>query len=129
MLFKQIQLRVPNLRRFLTISASHPPCEPARNIMLKYLNQTEAIRIDEELFNDHQFDVVQLMELAGLSCAHAVAKAMPPQSPQLNRALVLCGPGNNGGDGLVRDSISRLCVLCGSLKELALLLVRFVLAT
>lgn len=42
------------------------------------------------------------MELAGLSCAHAIADAYAgsAKSPKL-RTLVLCGPGNNGGDGLV----------------------------
>ena len=39
------------------------------------------------------------MELAGLACAHAVAKVYPKvsQSP----VLIVAGPGNNGGDGLV----------------------------
>ena len=40
------------------------------------------------------------MELAGLSCAHAIADAYGSEDRQL-RALILCGPGNNGGDGLV----------------------------
>lgn len=44
---------------------------------MKYLNQTEAINIDNELFNDYKFSVDQLMELAGLSCAHAIAKSFP----------------------------------------------------
>jgi NAD(P)H-hydrate epimerase len=39
------------------------------------------------------------MELAGLSCAHAIAKEFPIQ--ENNKALILVGPGNNGGDGLV----------------------------
>lgn len=66
---------------------------------LKYLNQKEAIAVDQELFNDYKFSVDQLMELAGLSCAHAVAKCFP--SEKHPRILVCCGPGNNGGDGLV----------------------------
>ena len=37
------------------------------------------------------------MELAGLSVASAVASEIKPAS----RILVLAGPGNNGGDGLV----------------------------
>lgn len=39
------------------------------------------------------------MELAGLSCAHAIAKEFPIQDN--NKALIFVGPGNNGGDGLV----------------------------
>ncbi|XP_014396137.1 PREDICTED: NAD(P)H-hydrate epimerase [Myotis brandtii] len=67
------------------------------------LSQEEAQAVDEELFKEYQFSVDQLMELAGLSCATAIAKAYPPTS--LSRSpptvLVICGPGNNGGDGLV----------------------------
>jgi NAD(P)H-hydrate epimerase len=42
--------------------------------MVRYLGQEEAINIDTELFNDYKFSVDQLMELAGLSCATAIAK-------------------------------------------------------
>lgn len=42
---------------------------------MKYLNQQEAISVDEELFKEYKFSVDQLMELAGLSCAHAIADA------------------------------------------------------
>jgi len=45
------------------------------------------------------FAVEQLMELAGLSCACALADVYGPDSHP--RVLVICGPGNNGGDGLV----------------------------
>ena len=40
---------------------------------VRHLNQQEATNVDLELFNEYQFSVDQLMELAGLSCAHAVA--------------------------------------------------------
>nr|XP_003415203.1 NAD(P)H-hydrate epimerase isoform X1 [Loxodonta africana] len=70
---------------------------------VKYLSQEEAQAVDQELFNEYKFSVDQLMELAGLSCATAIAKAYPPTS--LSRSpptvLIICGPGNNGGDGLV----------------------------
>lgn len=59
-------------------------------------SQNDAIAVDQELFRDYAFSVDQLMELAGLSCAHAVAL-----SYDKGKVLVLSGPGNNGGDGLV----------------------------
>lgn len=65
--------------------------------MVKLLGQEEAINIDLELFNEYKFSVDQLMELAGLSCAHAIAKSYPGGG----NVLICCGPGNNGGDGLV----------------------------
>ncbi|XP_069031966.1 NAD(P)H-hydrate epimerase isoform X2 [Embiotoca jacksoni] len=70
---------------------------------IKYLGQEEAQHIDEELFSEYGFSVDQLMELAGLSCATAIARAYPVTSLVKARPalLVICGPGNNGGDGLV----------------------------
>lgn len=55
--------------------------------------------MDKDLFNEYKFSVDQLMELAGLSCAHAISKCFP--ADRYSRVLVCCGPGNNGGDGLV----------------------------
>ncbi|XP_012707018.2 NAD(P)H-hydrate epimerase [Fundulus heteroclitus] len=70
---------------------------------VRYLGQEEAQKIDEELFSEYGFSVDQLMELAGLSCATAVTRAYPLASLVKARPslLVICGPGNNGGDGLV----------------------------
>lgn len=87
---------VSNVFRKLT-SKNNFPVKQLK--MVKYLKQDEAINIDQELFNVYKFSVDQLMELAGLSCATAIHKCFPPKSYQ--RVLVLCGPGNNGGDGLV----------------------------
>ena len=39
-----------------------------------YFSQKEAQDIDNELFDDYGFSVDQLMELAGYSCAVAIAK-------------------------------------------------------
>lgn len=44
---------------------------------INYLNQKQAINVDLELFNDYKFSVDQLMELAGLACAHSIAKVFP----------------------------------------------------
>ncbi|KAG2426487.1 hypothetical protein HXX76_011716 [Chlamydomonas incerta] len=73
---------------------------------IPYLSQKDAIAVDEHLMGpDLGFSVDQLMELAGLSVAAAVQAEYPPQvtegAPRRRRVLVLCGPGNNGGDGLV----------------------------
>ena len=63
---------------------------------IKYLNQDEATNIDLELFSTYQFSVDQLMELAGLSCAHAIAKEFPIDENNPNKVLIVAGPGNNG---------------------------------
>lgn len=63
------------------------------------LGQAEAARLDEDLMAVPGFSVDQLMELAGLSVACAIADAFP--LPVFRNVYVLAGPGNNGGDGLV----------------------------
>lgn len=45
------------------------------------------------------FSLDQLMELAGLACAQALATVYKRETHP--RVLVCCGPGNQGGDGLV----------------------------
>ena len=69
--------------------------------MPRYLNQREAQDVDVELMDPERgaFTLQQLMELAGQSVACAVHHDFPPQSHP--RIHVICGPGNNGGDGLV----------------------------
>ncbi|GAA5998782.1 NADHX epimerase [Rhodotorula paludigena] len=82
----------------------------------RYIGAEEAVAIDGWLMGgDDQgaFSLDQLMELAGLSVAQAVAHLYPlgPKlAPDANgikqkrtneRVLVCCGPGNQGGDGLV----------------------------
>uniref|UniRef100_A0A667J002 NAD(P)H-hydrate epimerase n=1 Tax=Lynx canadensis TaxID=61383 RepID=A0A667J002_LYNCA len=60
--------------------------DPALMRAVGVRSQEEAQAVDEEL-------------LAGLSCATAIAKVVyVPEPPTV---LVICGPGNNGGDGLV----------------------------
>ncbi|KAK6277773.1 hypothetical protein POUND7_018096 [Theobroma cacao] len=66
---------------------------------ITYLTQREAAEIDEILMGPLGFSVDQLMELAGLSVATSMAEVYKPS--EYNRVLAICGPGNNGGDGLV----------------------------
>lgn len=71
----------------------------------RFLNSSEAREIDEMLMGKPGFSIDQLMELAGLSVAKA-AHAFAQDTCYTNdsaskKILIVCGPGNNGGDGLV----------------------------
>jgi hydroxyethylthiazole kinase-like uncharacterized protein yjeF len=66
---------------------------------ISYLTQAQAASVDEALMGELGFSIDQLMELAGLSVASAIAEVYGVQDH--SRVLVICGPGNNGGDGLV----------------------------
>ncbi|KAK7537039.1 YjeF N-terminal domain-containing protein [Phyllosticta citribraziliensis] len=66
---------------------------------LKTLSAKNAAELDKELMSSGAFSIDQLMELAGLSVSQAVYKLHPLSKGK--RILVACGPGNNGGDGLV----------------------------
>ncbi|KAK6464773.1 YjeF N-terminal domain-containing protein [Scheffersomyces coipomensis] len=71
----------------------------------KTLSAKAASQLDQELMSTGAFSIDQLMELAGLAVAQAVYKQYPPTSTSSSsssqKVLVLVGPGNNGGDGLV----------------------------
>ena len=68
------------------------------------VGQDDSVAIDQDLFQS--FSVDSLMELAGLSVAEVVLKCFSPTAATAAarpppRVLVVVGPGNNGGDGLV----------------------------
>ena len=53
---------------------------------------------------EYKYTLAQLMELAGLSVAqstHHFIENELRRSPAETRILTVCGPGNNGGDGIV----------------------------
>ncbi|KAI0801951.1 YjeF N-terminal domain-like protein [Irpex lacteus] len=67
---------------------------------IRYLTARLAQQIDEELMSaTGAFSLDQLMELAGLACAQTLATVYKRETHP--RVLVCCGPGNQGGDGLV----------------------------
>jgi len=69
---------------------------------IRYLTAAEAKAIDEELMSDDGgWPLPALMELAGKSVADAIYDMYPPSRLNGERIIVLCGKGNNGGDGLV----------------------------
>lgn len=73
-----------------------PPARPSAGAE-GLLSQEEAQAVDEELFKDYQFSVDQLMELAGLSCATAIAKVSGAALPRPPPRPVPVGVG--GADG------------------------------
>ncbi|ORY79283.1 YjeF N-terminal domain-containing protein [Leucosporidium creatinivorum] len=90
---------------------SSAPAAPAGP---RYISAKEAQQIDQELMgSDGAFSLDQLMELAGLAIAQALMEIFPlgptlpldangiKQKRTNERVLVCCGPGNQGGDGLV----------------------------
>eukprot|EP00934_Nitzschia_sp_Nitz4_P007078 Nitzschia sp. Nitz4//scaffold17_size182527//58748//60533//NITZ4_001844-RA/size182527-snap-gene-0.291-mRNA-1//-1//CDS//3329539310//7068//frame0 len=90
--------------RLMSSSNNHPT---------GFLDAKDAAALDQELMSTPGFTLEQLMELAGLSVAEAVYHVLssPLQDQQLPSSssssskdgpiVVVCGPGNNGGDGLV----------------------------
>lgn len=83
-----------------------PPAAEPRSLGAQatgLLSQEEAQAVDEELFNEYQFSVDQLMELAGLSCATAIAKV---GGPTLDLAP---WPKHRGAGGTARPRLYRYC--------------------
>lgn len=70
-----------------------------RAVFCVYRGQDQAKAVDEELMGSLGFSIDQLMELAGLSVASSILAEYPPS--KCSRILIVAGPGNNGGDGLV----------------------------
>ncbi|KAL2818421.1 YjeF N-terminal domain-containing protein [Aspergillus cavernicola] len=66
---------------------------------LKAISSKDAASLDQDLMESGGWSLDQLMELAGLSVSQAVYRVHPTSSGK--NILVICGPGNNGGDGLV----------------------------
>ena len=60
----------------------------------------EQMRHAEQLTEKAWTSTAQLMQNAGAAAARVIAEALARGGPEA-RVLILCGPGNNGGDGLV----------------------------
>ena len=65
--------------------------------IMKFIDQQTAKSIDTDLMTNSSFTLDQLIELAGLSIAQSIHHYYPSD----RKMVVVVGPGNNGGDGLV----------------------------
>ncbi|MBD3209759.1 NAD(P)H-hydrate epimerase [Candidatus Micrarchaeota archaeon] len=63
---------------------------------MKFISAEKMRALEEKLF-DRGISVTELMEKVGRKCAETIES----KKGTGNRVLVFCGPGNNGGDGLV----------------------------
>jgi hydroxyethylthiazole kinase-like uncharacterized protein yjeF len=96
-----ITARVPLTRAAassMSSSSSTKPADDSTASTTGYLNAKDAYDLDVELMTTPGFTLEQLMELAGLSVAQVVYEVAPKEKSKI---LLVCGPGNNGGDGLV----------------------------
>jgi hydroxyethylthiazole kinase-like uncharacterized protein yjeF len=66
---------------------------------MKALTAAEMREVDRLTTERHKISGAQLMEEAGKQVANSVLGLCPPEASK--RIVVLCGKGNNGGDGLV----------------------------
>lgn len=68
------------------------------------LTREQVRSVDETAITEFGIPGVVLMENAGRGAAEQIrdyCNAMEPQSAELRSVVILCGPGNNGGDGYV----------------------------
>lgn len=63
----------------------------------KCLTASASKLVDERLLGEYKYSIDQLLELAGYGIYISLREHLKPKG----KILVACGPGNNGGDGLV----------------------------
>ena len=66
---------------------------------LPTLTREQVRELDRKAIEEHGIDSIVLMENAGRACADEAVRLLGDTSA--GPALILCGPGNNGGDGFV----------------------------
>ena len=80
--------------------------------MADLLTAAQMRAVETAAMNSGEVSGLELMERAGTGVVEAVFRHWPELARRAHRAVVLCGPGNNGGDGFV---IARLLVARASL--------------
>lgn len=69
--------------------------------MTELLTAAQMRAIEQEAISSGRVTGLELMERAGAGVVEAVFEEWPELGQGAHRAVVLCGPGNNGGDGFV----------------------------
>ena len=73
-----------------------------KEINIPYINAETSALVDKELMGEYNYSIDQLMEIAGLTVAKVINQEFILKNKLKNKKIIiLCGPGNNGGDGLV----------------------------
>src|SRR5260370_34058116 len=85
---------------------------------MKALTAAEMREVDRLTTERFGIPSLQLMEAAGKHVAAAVLREFSPQLPR--RVAVLCGKGNNGGDGLVAARYLRAAGVAPACASLAI---------
>lgn len=78
--------------------------------MTELVTAAQMRAIEERAIASGRVTGLELMERAGQGAVEAVLAEWPDLAEGARRALVLCGPGNNGGDGFV---VARLLKMLG----------------
>lgn len=75
--------------------------------MTELLTAAQMRAIEQEAIESGQATGLDLMEKAGRGIFEAILEEWPDLAKEPQRAVVLCGPGNNGGDGFVVARLMR----------------------
>ena len=83
---------------------------------MKYVATTEEMRIiDSETIRNSQISGLILMEQAAAGCCREILNLISEKKKTINKIRIICGPGNNGGDGF---AIARYLYFAGYLPIL-----------
>jgi hydroxyethylthiazole kinase-like uncharacterized protein yjeF len=85
--------------------------------MTELLTAAQMRAIEQAAIHSGEVTGLELMERAGAGVVEAIFEEWPAMADAPGRAVVLCGPGNNGGDGFV---VARLLVARGWTVEVFL---------
>lgn len=68
---------------------------------IPFLTTRQMIEVDRAMVEDYHIELIQMMENAGRSLAHLARQLFLAGDPRDKRAVILAGPGGNGGGALV----------------------------